>query len=281
MSSTFGEILSSPILKNTVSNIFGKKPSIVVIERPGCFILSLSNEPEEEVTRIIVLKPYGFTANSTGELSSHPETRDATIEIKGIARRVNNGYAPAKNCLEFVYYPGKIAETLEFFPYAKADRALKSVKNSRTKFKVVKPGGFGFYHNLINLTGEWLVLVLRKKLDLTKQIDYSLLDDLTHLQKRFLLDFLEAVKENGDSVFEKNKDVVKKVLSMTPETSLPALISFLNIPEGGRHEQCTVFAVILKIARINTARAKAVVQRASKDKTAQNYYLNQLLEKIP
>ncbi|HLD62377.1 MAG TPA: hypothetical protein VI875_00755, partial [Candidatus Norongarragalinales archaeon] len=118
MASTFGEILSSPILKNTVSHIFGKKPSIVVIERPGCFILSLSNEPEEEVTRIIVLKPYGFTANSTGELSSHPETRDATIEIKGIARRVNNGYALAKNCLEFVYYSGKTAETLEFFPYA-------------------------------------------------------------------------------------------------------------------------------------------------------------------
>lgn len=279
MASTFEEILSSPVLRNTISNTFDAKP-FSVIERPGSFILSLNKEPDDKIVRILVLKPNGFTANSLDELSSHPEARDATIVVKGFARKGNLGYVVVKDCVKFIYYPNKDAETLALFPYAKAENALSLVKGSRMSFKVVKPSGYGFYHNLVNLTSEWLVLILKKKLDHTKNIDFKLLDRLNQNESKLLRDFLTTVEEDGDSIFEKNKTLVSKVVSLSSEKSLPALVSFLNVPEAGKHEQCTVFAVILKIAKRYPALAREAVLEATKNKVAQSYYLEQLIRKI-
>lgn len=279
MDSTIEEILSSPVVKNTIRSVFHKKP-FSVIERPGAFILELGEEPTDKITRMIILKPRGFTANSLQELSSHPEAREAVIEIKGAARGGNRGYSLLKKCLEFVYYPTRHAKTLTAYPYAKAEHALRLVKNSRTKFKVVKPSGYGFYHNLHNLTKEWLVLILDKKLDLTKEIDYEVLDNCSEEEKRILLDFLRIVRERGDAIFGENNAIVEKVISLRPGKSLPALISFLNIPEMGKHEQCTVFAVILKIARKDKTFALKLLAEALAKNAAQPYYLSELIEKI-
>jgi len=279
MTASIEEILSSPVVKNTLESTFQKKP-FRLIERPGAFILALEKESIDRVTRLIILKPRGFTANHQQELSSHPEAMEATIEIKGAVGVGKKGYHMIKNCVEFRYYPTKHAETITAFPYAKADNALRLVKNSRTKFKVIKPNGYGFYHNLHNLTEKWLVLVLNKKLDLSKEIDYDLLDNCSDEEKRFLLELLGLVSEKGDRVFKEDRTIVEKIISLSPKNGLPVLISFLNMPELGRHEQCTVFAIILKMAKRDKKLARRLLTDALLRNTAQPYYLTELIEKI-
>ena len=111
MRGTISEVLSAPVVRTTVNNVLGSKPYDVV-ERPGAYILSLQKESEDYCKRIIILKSKGFTSNSLGELSSHPEAMEATIEIKGAARPAHNGYFPIKNCVEFVYCDKEGAETI-------------------------------------------------------------------------------------------------------------------------------------------------------------------------
>ncbi len=279
MRGLISEILSAPVVHGTVNNVLGSEPYDVV-ERPGSYVLSLKKEPSDHCKRIIVLKPKGFTSNSLDELSSHPEAGEATIEIKGAARQANKGYFPIKNCVEFVYHDKDGVDIQPYYPYASAGGALRELKTSRTRFKVVKRNYYGFYHNLINLTDEWLVLVLNKKLNLTKQVDYSLIESAGKRQKATLYSFAGAVKKKGDDIFKSERAVVEPVYSLDPHASLPALITLLNIEEKGKHEQCTVFAVILRIAKKHPALALNLLEKAKEDEVAQPYYLRELIKKV-
>ncbi len=273
------EILSAPVMRTTVSNILGRQPYDIV-ERPGAYVLTLKKEPSDFCNRIIILKPRGFTSNSPYELSSHPEAGEATIEVKGAVRPMNKGYFPIKNCVEFAYRDKDGVKTQPNYPYANARNALRELKTSRTRFKVVKRNYHGFYHNLINLTDEWLVLVLNKKLNLTKQIDYSLIEGAGKKQRGALYSLAEGVKSNGDDIFKSDPDVVERLCCMNPRVSLPALITLLNTEEKGKHEQCTIFAIILKIAKRHPALACKLLKKAEEDNAAQSYYLQELIKKV-
>jgi hypothetical protein len=273
------DILSAPIMRTAIRNVLGGKP-IYVAERPGAYVLSIENEPSDHCKRIIILKPRGFTSNSPSELSSHPEASEATIEIKGAVRPGNKGYFPIKNCIEFVHRYKDGAEIERDYPYASASGAFREIKTSRTRFKAVKRNYYGFYHNLINLTDEWLILFLNKKLNLTKQVDYSLIERVGKEQRDALYNFARWVKDRGDEVFVSRPDVVKHVCSMDPRVSIPALITLLNIEEKGRHEQCTVFATILKVAKKHPALAYRLLKKAKEEEAAQPYYLHELIKKV-
>ena len=69
-------------------------------------------------------------------------------------------------------------------------------------------------------------------------------------------------------------------LAMPVRKRIPALIELLNKPEGGKHEQCTVYAVILKAAKQDPKTALALIQKAITQHAAQPYYLNELANKI-
>ena len=279
MRGTISEVLSAPVVRTTVNNVLGGEPYDVA-ERPGAYVLSLQKEPGGHCKRIIVLKPRGFTSNSPDELSSHPEAMEATVEIKGAARPANRGYFPIKNCVEFVYCAKTGAETKPYYPYASAEGAFRELKTSRTRFKVVKRNYYGFYHNLVNLSDEWLVLILSKKLNLSKQVDYSLIDGTEKKQRDVLYAFAEGVKKKGDEIFKSDPDIIRHIYSMDPHASIPALITLLNVEEKGRHEQCTVFAIMLRIARKHPALALKLLKKAVEDETAQPYYLHELIKKV-
>ena len=276
----FDEILPSPIMKSTIKNMFGEAPFDVIV-RPASFVILLNDEPQEEVRRILVLRPHGFSANSAGELSSHPEAREATIEIKGAVRPGRVGYFPVHDCVEFRHHTEAGISTSGIYPYADAENAWSIIRTSRTRFKVVKAGGYGFYHNLINLSDEWLVLILDKKLNQLKKIDYSMLDSMASKEDRdLLLRFRDMVISQGDGIFGMKDKTLEDVTRMDPKASLPVLISFLNVPEEGRHEQCSVFATILKISKSNPKIALDALQRASKNEDAPPYYLRELIGKV-
>ncbi len=278
MNGTIASILSAPVVQATVKNTLGSD-QYAVIERPGAYVLSLKNEPIEHCRRIIILKPKGFTSNSMDELSSHPEAREATVEIKGAARAENTGFFPIKDCIEFVYLNKDDAQTQSNYPYASAAKAFREVKVSRTKFKVVRRNHYGFYHNLVNLTDEWLVLILDKTLNHSKKVDYSFIDGAGK-DSDTLQEIAKRVVADGDDIFKSNRAIVKRIYAMNPDISLPALITLLNVEERGRHEQCTVFAIILNIAKRHPALALKLLKNAEKDEAAQPYYLRELIGKI-
>ena len=61
---------------------------------------------------------------------------------------------------------------------------------------------------------------------------------------------------------------------------VPALIEALNILETGKHEPCTVYAIILKIGRKQPQKTLAFLQEAKKAEEAPKYYLDELIKKI-
>lgn len=276
---SFSEILSSPILKNTLKSIFGDS-DFDIVERPGSYVILMKTEPDEKIRRVIVLKPRGFTANSPGELSSHPEAREATIEIRGAVRPGNVGYLPIKDCVEFVYLLKSDADIVGDYPYASADSAWRTIRTSRTRFRVVKNGSFGFYHNLINLTDEWIVLVMDKKLNQKFNVDLSMLEGIGKEDSNTLHRFYDKIAMDGDAIFEDDKGLVKRVVSIDPKISIPILINFLNIPEEGRHEQCSVFVAILKVGKRDAGSTVHLLKEAMKHRVAPQYYLRELVKKL-
>ena len=276
---SISEILSAPIMQATVRNVLGNE-QYNIVERPGTYILTLNEEPKDYCKRIILLKPQGFTSNNLNELSSHPEASEAVIEIKGAVRPQNKGYFHVKNCVEYIYLNKDDVKTSPDYPYANAEGAMIEIKTSRTKFKAVKRNYYGFYHNLTNLTNEWLVLILNKKLNLSKQIDHSIIENSGKMQRRSLQDLIDKVSEEGDSVFKNNPAVVERIYSMNPSTSIPALITLLNMDEKGKHEQCTIFAIILKISKKHQSLARKLLQKAEKEESASPFYIHELIRKI-
>ena len=53
----------------------------------------------------------------------------------------------------------------------------------------------------------------------------------------------------------------------------------LNVLETGKHESCTVYAIILKIGKENV-KVIDFLKEAVKSKTAPKYYLEELIQKL-
>ena len=275
----FDEILESPVVKSTITGLFGEM-DFEVVERPGALVIKLQDEPESEVSRIILLKPFGFTSNSLGELSSHPEAAYATAQIRGAVRPGSAGFFRIKRCVDFRHYADDNWETLGDVPYAGSENSISSVKSSGSRFVVVK-GKWGFYHSLVNLTGRWIAIILHKKLRSGKGVDKTMLERLSDRRERdALASFLKCITDEGDGIFDKDIGKVDAVVGLDPRHSLPVLINFLNVPEEGRHEQCSVFSTILKVARRDPKTAMKEIGEAERSKAAAQYYLRELYAKI-
>ena len=277
------EIIKSPLFRNTRKSLL--KGEIEVLNRPHSFIIRQKAESESKVKRLILLPPKGMTANSTKEMSSHTEVRRAKIIFKGGIRPDKKGFNLLKKSLLFSYYTKRDIQLKGDSPYAEPNKSssfyLEEVKSAREKFWVVKEDGFGFYHNLINESNEWVLLILEKGLRLQKEMNVAKeMIGLKEEEKTLLRKFFEKVKEHGDDLFEADKLIVEKIVKIAPEKSLPVLIEGLNILETGRHEPCTVFATILKIGKKNRTVTSRHLQSALNSQTAPEYYLSELIKKV-
>ncbi|MBU1120558.1 hypothetical protein KJ660_01655, partial [Candidatus Micrarchaeota archaeon] len=99
----FDEVFNSFLVKRVIRELFDGK-EIVVLERPASFIIRLKREPEERVSRIILLPPEGFTANKVNEVNPHPEVRKARIIVKGGVRPKRHGFNFLSNVIKFAYF---------------------------------------------------------------------------------------------------------------------------------------------------------------------------------
>ncbi len=278
------EIIQYPVVKNTIKNLF-KDQELEVITRPASFIIKLKNEKDDNLIRLIILPPKGYTSNKINETSPHPEIRKAIILVKGGIKSNNKNFSILKNVLKFSYYSQRDAMVTGNYPYASIDKENKNykeeIKSSREKFYVVEENGKGFYHNLINLSDEWLLLVLEKELGFQKTINIeNKIPNLSKEKQDLISKFIKTVQEEGDNIFDKNADLINDIIKFNVDDLLPLLIELLNIPETGKHEQCTVYAIILKFGKKDNQKTLSYLKQALERREAQPYYLNELIKKL-
>lgn len=278
---TLKGIINSSLVKTILKGLF-KNQETEIIERPASFIIRLKNEPEDRIFRIILLPPGGFTANKLDETSPHPEVRKAKIEIKGGVRPNKTGFNLLKDAIKFQYYTIRNIKITEDEPYPRigGQNYKEEIKSSKEKFFVVKEGGVGFYHSLINLSGEWVLLVLEKELRLQKTPDLqSKLNNLDKNQQKILIAVYDKILLYGDAIFDKEKQLIEEVCNLDVDKATPPLIEMLNVFETGKHEPCTVYAIILKIGKKNK-KVIDYLKGAVKNKAAPKYYLEELIKKL-
>lgn len=275
------EILLSPVIKEFVKQIFQNQRTELV-KRPSSFILRLQHETDAVMFRIILLTPHGFTSNTSNETNPHPEARRATMTIKGGVRIGKSRFIPIKNVVKYQFYSSRDVKitTDELYPKIHGENYKEEIKSSGNTFFVVKENGSGFYHSLVNLSDEWVVLLLEKELRLQKIPDIqSKIVSLNKSEQKATLLLYDKIQESGDLLFEKEKSLVEEICTLAPDKILPALIEMLNILETGKHEACTVYAIILKIGRKNKKTIHYLRDALTKN-TAPKYYLEELIEKL-
>lgn len=275
------EVINSPIVKTIIKTLFNNQ-EIEFIERPASFIIRLKNEPEDKIFRIILLPPCGFTANKIDETTPHPEARKAKIEIKGGIRPEKAGFSILKNIIRFQHYTTrniKITEE-ELYPKINKENYKEEIKSSRERFFVVREDGAGFYHSLVNLSKEWILIILEKELRLQKAPNLSFtIKTLDKNQQKIILSLYEKILLWGDAIFEKESKLIEEVYNFDIDKVIPPLIEMLNVLETGKHEPCTFYAIILKIGKRNK-KVIDYIKEAVKNKIAPKYYLEELIEKL-
>ena len=276
----FQEIINSPIVKATLKSLFDDK-EIEIIHRPASFIIRLKNEPDDRISRIIFLPPKGFTSDKIDETNPHPEVRKAKIEIKGGVRPNKIGFNILKNALKFQYYTKRNIKITEDEPYPKIKEKdyKEKIKSSKEKFFVVQENGIGFYHSLVNLSNAWILLILEKELRLQKTPNFeSLISNLDKNQHKIITLLYDKILLYGDEIFEKENELIQKICNFDVDIITPPLIEMLNVLETGKHEPCTVYAILLKVGRKNNL--IEYLKEAVKSKTAPKYYLEELIQKL-
>lgn len=272
----------SSLVRDTVHRLFQNKQT-ELIKRPASFILKLKHEPEEKVFRIILLPPNGYTSNNVDETSPHPEMRRAKIAVKGGIKLNKSGFSILKNVIRYQYYTNRDIKIVNDFPYPKIGGTNYKEKLISTKEKlfVVRENGVGFYHNLVNLSNEWILLVLEKELRLQKEPNIEqMISTYTLKDQKVFHTLYTNILRYGDVIFEQDSRFITKVYNFDVAKSIPPLIEMLNVFETGKHEPCTVFGIILKIGKKNRLVVSTYLKEAITEKTAPRYYLEELLKKL-
>jgi|GEM_PF-957721 len=283
----FLQVLNSQAFQRIYSQTFSdlaEGEKALVINRPGAVVFAKENE-EDVVKRLIILRPHGFTADAPDELSAHPEARWAKIHVYGGLRSYSRNPMLLKKVVRFCYYDQVDAKTCANTPYAHKNPAdphyYEVEKSTRASFYAVKENGFGFFHNIVNQTKEWVLLGLEKQLLDRKEPEFEpMLLALNAAERRKAETLLRLMAQFGDETFKVAPTLVDEVVAFEPSRSLPFLIEALNLRENGRHNPCTAFGVILKIARRNPDVALAYLEDALEKRTAPKYYLQDLLQKV-
>ncbi|OEK01153.1 hypothetical protein BFP97_06355 [Roseivirga sp. 4D4] len=274
-------------MRALIENVCGG--NIEIIKRPASFIVKNKDEGARTIERLIVLPPKGYTADTPTQTNSHDEAERATIEIKGGVRPDKNGFSTLKHCLLVASFNKESGFSDLDKPYMTYSADLKSTPGLFTEFHsagespftVVKPNGYGFYHNLVNVTDDWLVLKLNKRLRLQKGVELDpFLENLTDKQAKAVSTLHDNILADGDALFKKYPDLVDEVASMPPQTILPALGEMLFVYDSGKHEACSVFALILKIGKLHMDKTKEFLTDALEKNAIPAYYGEQLIGKL-
>ena len=281
------QVLRTDFVRALVGQVCGDDTTLVT--RDNSFAVRATNEGDRDIRRVILLPPRGFTANAPDQMNSHDEAEFATIEVKGAIKDGKNGFSKLRDCLLVASHneDGAVSGLNQPYLTFQIDAAqlgkttLKKHSAGGAPFAVVKSDGFGFYHNLINLTDEWLALKLHKRLRPHKSVELEKhLIGLPEEEAAHLRRLHQAVVRDGDAVFIKEAGLIDGLRKLPLPRVLPALGEMLYVHDSGMHEACTVFAIILKLSKDHPKEVAAFLEDARSSETVPGYYATQLLGKI-
>ncbi len=281
MQPNFYEIYKSSLFQKTLKKFLGTG-AVEVITRPACFFVRLKSEDTKLIKRIIVFPPHGFTGDEIALLNPHPEARTARITILGKINPAKKGFKPLVREIKFSFSLTRSVPTEKTSAYAKfSEKYCKSqLKSWKNWFYVVKENGWGNFHSLINVSNEWVIALLEKEAIDQKEINIKFyLERLPQSEAKKLRVAVQKIERIGDKIFDDTK-FVSELLKFPSKILVPILIQMLNVQETGKHENCTFFALLLKVARKNKRQVLEEVKRAIELKSAPYYYLEDLERKL-
>lgn len=281
------DILKPNYMQDLIRYTCGEQTELVV--RPTSYIIRNIVEEGNVVERLIILPPKGYTADQIDLMNSHDEAEHATIEIKGAVRPDKAGFSALKKCILIasIHQNGAVSDLNK--PYLSfqlegdknPDLLINTHSAGDPPFAVVKVDGYGFYHNIINLSDDWIVMKLYKKLRPSRPVNLEdFMSGLLKGEASTLQSLYDKITLDGDGIFKSQVALINNVVRIPPSKSLPALCEMLYTHDSGKHEACSVFAVILKIAKMYPEMVTSYLQDAIKKGTVPAYYAQQLLEKI-
>lgn len=235
---------------------------------------------------LIVLPPKDFTANHINQTNSDAEVERANITVKGAVRPDKRAFSKIKNCLLVVSFnDASLVSDLDK-PYLQFDlngtdaAFSQQIHSAGTPpFPVVRPDGTGVYHSLINLSADWLVMQLHKVLYPQKEPDSALWTSAFQNEHTTILNRLwQSVLAQGDALFTEQPALIDSVLSIPLAQALPVLTEMLHIKDTGKHEACTIFAIILKLDKCHPDSVKKFLKGAAQREATPVYYADQLIE---
>lgn len=257
------------------------------VVRPAAYSFNARREDSREVNRLILLPPRGYTADTLNQMNSHDEAERATIQVKGAIRGDKNGWSKLKDCLAFVGSKDNSDVSTLNKPYMTyevgitPDIILSKHSGGTPPFPVVKPDGFGFYHNLVNLSDDWIMLKLNKKIRPQKGVELEPhLSELPEEQAHTLRAFYNGILAYGDGVFKKYPDLIQDVEHIPTPQALPALAEMLFVHDSGKHEACSAFAMIMKFGRKDPQITTKFLKDTMDAQAVPPYYAGQLIAKI-
>lgn len=261
---------------------------VVAIKRSASCILKNVIEDERDIRRIIILPPLGFTSNKVNQTNCFEGVESALIEIKGAVREGKKSFSKIKNCLLVVSSDERDQVGQLDRPYLEFDLSVcnaglkqRTYSAGQPPFFVVRPNGEGFYHTLINLSDDWLVLKLRKVMRSQKRFDLG--PYLHGVQNEYANDLCKvaaSIMDIGDCFFKDRPELIERVMRMPMAVVLPALGEMLYIKDTGKHETCTAFGLILKLAKKDKGAVLTYLYDAKEKKLIPPYFNNQLIMKI-
>jgi len=202
-------------------------------------------------------------------------------------RANKQGFSRLKDVVQFIRFTTAQVPIEENVPNARPDvrnAAYRTdLRSSGETFLAAREGGYGFYHNVLNVTPEWVVIRVKKHLKFQRAMDLgAALRPLPSSERATFAAFMDAVARLGDGIY-RSPELQRTLDTMTAgraDVYLPALIEGLNIAETGKHEACTVYAMIMKIGRRQHATTVTHLDTALERGDAPPYYLRELLKKL-
>jgi hypothetical protein len=275
------DIVHSSLFEKTNKDFLRVDHSEMIPKR-ACYVFRREHEDFGLIRRVIVFPPHGFTSEETSLLDAHPEARKARVRILGAVDPAKKGFKPLSGPVEFDFSLARNIPTEGASTYARfSENCCGSLlKSWRNWFYVVRENGRGNFHNLTNLSDEWVLALLEKHLADNKTINIKpYLEKLPESQSKTLQGILQKIIELGGSILN-SKTSLLPILKFPPGILIPILIQMLNVKEAGRHEPCTFFALLLKIAKERREMVLEEVARGMELELAPHFYLDDLHRKL-
>lgn len=280
-------IFKENYVRDLIERVCGDETELIT--RPASYMVRSKIEGDRDIERVIVLPPRGYTADTINQTNSHDEAEYATIEIKGAVRADKNSFSILKDCLLVASIPqnGAVSDlnkpymTFDIATNDNPDLLLEKKSAGTAPFAVVKSDGYGFYHNLINLTDDWLILQLYKRLRPQRGVDLApRLQGLLRGEEQSLRLFYDATLSHGDEIYKQKPDLIENIMRIPVSKALPALVEMLHVHDTGKHEACSVFATILKFGKMYPEYVTHYLNLSIRENVVPAYYAEQLINKI-